>query len=436
MAEINEIRERLLERVATRADALASVIEGPAALTRFANSAIHQNVAEDDRSVYLKVAVGGRTAAATTTRSDDEGLAALVERTLAAAALRPPDPDWPGMAPPSAAADTEHWDDETANASPDDRAAVVASFVREGAGLDAAGYCATSARRIAMANSAGQRVESRATTATVSGIHRTASSDGLGLQSSVRLADIDGSALGATAADKARRGEGATDVPPGSYEVVLEPSCIANMLLFLGNAGFNGKAHADGTSFVHLGDQQFDASILLWDDATDPRTTGFVVDNEATPKRRVDLVRDGVAVGLVHDRRSAAKAGTESTGHSVGLEAFGAFPSNMFLGGGTGSADDLVSNVDNGLLVTDFWYTRILDPKTQVVTGLTRNGVFRIERGEVTGAVSNLRFTQSFVGALGPGRIKGIADDARLVNGMHVPTIHLAAWNFTGGSAG
>jgi len=101
------------------------------------------------------------------------------------------------------------------------------------------------------------------------------------------------------------------------------------------------------------------------------------------------------------------------------------------------SPAELIAGVDRGLLVTAFWYTRILDPKTQVVTGLTRNGVFLIEDGEVTRAVANLRFTQSYAEALAPGNVVAVGSDARLrgTNAV-VPSLHLASWNFTGGAQG
>jgi predicted Zn-dependent protease len=94
-----------------------------------------------------------------------------------------------------------------------------------------------------------------------------------------------------------------------------------------------------------------------------------------------------------------------------------------------------------GLLVTDFWYNRILDPKTQVVTGLTRNGLFLVEEGRITGPVQNLRYTQSIVGGFGPGKVLALGDDAQLVGGeiddvMHVPSVRLAAWSFTGNAQG
>lgn len=430
--------EQVLDLVGDRGEAIVSATSGVAALTRFANSAIHQNVAEDASSLFVKVIVDGRSASASTTRTDTEALRAVVDRTIAAAHLRPPDPDWPGLAPPAAAPEVEHWDGETADASPEARASVVQAFVEAGGGLEAAGYCSTSGLTVAFANSAGQRLEGRHSAATINGIHRTGSSDASATSSSVRLADLDGGAAGADAAARARATSDGTDLDPGTYEVVLAPSCLANILQFLASAGFNAKAFLNGTSFVHLGEAQFDDQVSIWDDATDPRTLGLPFDNEGTPKRKVDLVVAGVTANLVHDRRTAKRSGTDSTGHGLGQEAAGAYPANLFFGSGARgtTADDLIRGVERGLVVHDFWYTRILDPKTQVVTGLTRNGVFLVEDGVVVRPVRNLRFTQSFVAALGPGKVKGIAGDGQLVNGMHVPTVHLASWNFTGGAKG
>ena len=175
--------------------------------------------------------------------------------------------------------------------------------------------------------------------------------------------------------------------------------------------GFNGRAVTEGRSFVALGERQLDPALSLSDDATDPRQLP-VFDAEGTPKRRVPLVEAGVITAVTHDRRSAAQAGggATTTGHAVaGGEASGAVATATVLGPasarGPRPVASLISEVGRGLLVSDFWYTRVLDPKTLVATGLTRNGVFLIEKGEVGRAVSNLRFTQSYVAALAPGQV-------------------------------
>jgi predicted Zn-dependent protease len=430
--------EQVLSLVAGRADAEVTAGSGRRALTRFANSHIHQNVADDSWWVRLKVVAEGRQAVAATNRIDDESLERLVTRTLEAASLRPVDPEWPGLAPAAPVRAVDRYDQATHVAPPSGRAEVVRDFVDAGPELRAAGYCDTLGRGVAFANSAGQRADDRFTRATVEAIHRTASSDGRGWQTAGRLAELDGAAAGRVAADKARVGADPRDLEPGDYEVVMEPACVADVLDFLTWYGFNAKAHGEGRSFVELGERQLDPAVSIWDDATDPRAIGLAFDAEGTPKRRVDLVRDGTSVGLAHDRRTARRAGTESTGHAVaGGESWGPFATNLFMAPGERSVDEMVASMRRGLLLTELWYTRVLDPKTQVVTGLTRNGTFLVENGAVVGGVRNLRFTQSYVEALGPGRVLEVGDDARSFGGSaFVPSLHLASWNFTGGAGG
>jgi predicted Zn-dependent protease len=441
--------ERALAYVAGRAEAVAAAVVGTLSLTRFANSRIHQNVTEDLEAMSLTVAVDGRVARAQTTRTDAASLEALVERALAAAALRPPDPEFAGFAPAAPVPSVDHWDDGTAGATPDQRAAIVAAFVEAGEGFEAAGYCSTEAATHVLVSTTGQRAVSRSSTAQVDGIHRApggpgssdgATADGYAQATSVRLADLDGAACGTRAAAKAGSGRDAVELPPGSYEVVLEAKAVASALVYPAYMGFNGKSHADGTSFVHLGERQWDAVVDIWDDATDPRALGNAFDAEGTPKRRHVLVRGGVSAGLTHDRRSARLAGVEPTGHSVGSEAFGGYATDLFFGGGDQTPDQLAGQVERGLLVTDLWYNRILDPKTQVVTGLTRNGLFLIEDGRIARPVQNLRYTQSIVAAFGPGQVRGLGDDGQLVGSeegvRHVPSVHLASWSFTGNARG
>src|SRR4029079_6384075 len=209
---------------------------------------------------------------------------------------------------------------------------------------------------------------------------RTPTADGSGRETSVRLSDLDGAAIGERAARKARDASEPTDLEPGRYEVVLEPDCVANILSFLLYAGFNAKAVEEGRSFATVGEAQFDPAINLREDVTDPDTLGIPFDIEGTPKEPFDLVRDGVTRALRHTRRTAKAAGVASTGHAVeGGAAWGALGANLVLEPGARSTDELVAGLERGILVTDFWYTRILDPKTQVVTGLTRNGVWLVE---------------------------------------------------------
>ncbi len=437
------IAERLLELVGERAEAEVIVASGRAALTRFANSFIHQNVGEDFVAVTLRLAAGGRVARGTSNRIDEDGLSALVEDTIEAARLSPVDDLWPGLTEPAEIPSTDNFDEDTAAAGPDERSAIVQAFVAAGEGLGAAGFCDTDVVHEAFANSRGQRLTGRSTRATLDGIQQTGESAGSAHSTSARLGELDGWAAGSLAAERARRGLGATDLDAGEYPVVLGPEAVATIGIFLAFYGFNGKQVNEGQSFLRLNTQQFDEQIGLCDDVTAPGALGVPFDAEGTPRRRLDLVAKGVTVGVVHDRRTAAEAGAASTGHAVvGGESFGPVASALVLANGDKSVADLIAGIDRGLYVATFNYCRILDPKTQVVTGLTRNGTYVIRAGELAEAAANLRFTQSFVEALGPGRVLGVADDGRFADcefgpGMvQAPSMRLASWSFTGGAGG
>ena len=439
-----EVCERVLARVGRAAEAEVTVSSGSDALTRFATSFIHQNVADAGQRVHLRVALDGRVAESAGNQTDDDAVDRLVRAALDAARLRPVDHGWPGVAPPIPAPDVEHWDEATADAAPDARAERVGAFVSAAGGLETAGFCSTTGDEVAFANSAGQRLAGRASMAILDGIARTGTSDGSGRAASARVGELDGRAVGGEAARRARDSADPVDVEPGRYEVVLEPDCVVDILTFLALHGFNGRAVEEGRSFARLGEPQFDASITLADDVAHPRAVGIPFDAEGTPKRRVELVREGVTSGLVHDRRTAKALGAESTGNAVaGAGPLGALPANLVLEPGAASRAELLASVERGLLVTDFWYTRILDPRTQVVTGLTRNGVWLIEDGRIVRPVTNMRFTQSFLEALSPGNVLAVGSELSLVSGavlgvgsFLVPALHLASWNFTGGANG
>ncbi len=426
------------------------------ALTRFANSFIHQNVADTTTTVRLRLHRDGRTSTGATTVTGAAGLQGLVERTVAAGELLPVDAGWPGVTPPSEPTGDGNYDPATAEADPAARAAVVRDFVDAAAGLVTAGYCRTVGVQASFANTAGHQVAGRTSGAAVDAIARTTGSDGVARTAGVRLDDVDGAALGAVAAAKARAGEDPVDLEPGQYEVILEPSAAIDLVTQLGLYGFNGKAVAEHRSFVELGATQFDESISVVDDPTGPGATALPFDADGTPRRRLDLVRDGVSVNLAHDRRTAKELGATTTGHAWPMSAvFGPFPSTAVIEPGTAATAaldgrpvshpavaGLLSGVKRGLLVSDLWYTRVLDPRQVVLTGLTRNGVWLVENGEIVRPVTNLRFTQSYPRALGPGQVRAVGAETAMVPYnwgvmcVGAPALHLVSWNFTGGSAG
>ena len=445
MSGLEDLAAQALSLIGDRADeAAVRVSQKRQGLTRFANSFIHQNVGDEHTSVEVTVAVGGRVASASTSVVTGEALGRLADAVLDAARVQPVDEAWPGVAGPQPLTAPPAWHDETAEADPAARAAVVRAFVDAAGGLETAGYCETTATQVLFVTTAGQHVTSGATRAVIDGIARDGGHDGVGSIEARAIGALDGAACGRSAAESASASAaGPVDVPPGRYEVVLSPRCVAYMLDFFTVYGFNAKMVAEGQSFASVGEVQLDEQLSFHDDALADEAVGLRFDADGTPKRRVPFVSDGRVVGLAHDRRTAAAAGTESTGHGVGSPAMGAIATNTFLTGADPKpVAELIGSVERGLWVKDFWYTRVLNPKSLAVTGLTRNGVFLIEHGEVTGPVANLRFTQSPAAAFAPGQVLGTGDDARLapgglhVSSHHTPSLRLAAWNFTGGAAG
>jgi predicted Zn-dependent protease len=220
------------------------------------------------------------------------------------------------------------------------------------------------------------------------------------------------------------------------------PEAVSDLLTNFSFYGFNGKLYADGRSFAVLGEQQFDPTVTLVDDAVSPGRVGTPYDWEGTPRSLLTLIDGGVTAGMAHDRRSAARTGTSSTGHATGDSSWGPMAQNLVLSPGTKSVEELIASVRRGLLITDFWYTRVLDPRKLSLTGLTRNGVWLIEDGEISTPVQNFRFTQEYQAALAPGRVLGVGSQAVAqpsrsgLGAWTGPALHLASWNFTGTASG
>ncbi|MFP5308567.1 MAG: TldD/PmbA family protein [Actinomycetes bacterium] len=413
-------------------------------LTRFANSAIHQHVGADVTQVALTVAVDGRVAGGSTSRLDGDDLRRFVAGVVEAARLNPVDPRWPGLTPPTPVDVPDRSVAGVLDVTPAERAELVGAFVEAGGDLEAAGYSDTEVSWRVVASSTGHRASGRGTRATIDGIHRSATSAGAGHATGAGPLDVDTAReQGEEAARIATDAVDARDLEPGTLPVLLGHEAAATLVQFVGAYGFNAQAHLDGQSPVLLGQAQFDPSVTLVDDPEGG--LGLPFDADGTPRQRVVLVDGGTSTSLLHDRRTAAQVGggTTSTGNAVpGGASWGAFPLDLRLLPGDAPADGLLAGVERGLWVRAFNYCRVLDPRTLVVTGLTRNGVFLVEDGRVVAPVTNLRFTQSFTEALAPGNVVAVGDtdryaDAEFGAGMvRTPALHLAAWRFSGGAGG
>jgi PmbA protein len=413
-------------------------------LTRFANSHIHQSTASEDTSLHVRIVAGGRVGVSETNDFSANGARRAAASAKEMAEVSSPDPFWPGLAPSARIAEVDRYADDTASATPDLRAEAVAGLVGQvPPGFVAAGAFETRASEVGIANTQGQLAWSPSTQATISTVV-TGGEGGSGFAEALApsVAEIDPRAVGVGASTKALGSERPRPLDPGIYPVVLEPAATGTLTSFLGWTGFGGKDFIEGRSCLSgkQGKQVAEASISIWDDGTDPRTIGVPFDFEGEPKRRVDLIRQGVFLDAVFDRRTAKRAGREagSTGHALPApNPEGPFPLHLFMEEGNASIDDMVAATDRGLLVTRFHYTNVVNPIESSITGMTRDGTFLIERGKIVGPVMNLRFTQSILEAL--SNVSMVGTPAALqseffFSASRVPPLKIDAFHFSGRS--
>jgi predicted Zn-dependent protease len=410
--------ERLLE-VAEAAiagggadDAEAVVQRQVVGLTRFASSRIHQSAWREDLWVRVRVVVdGNRVGTATVHSADPEAIRATARRAAEVARAMPPDPGYPGMPGRAAYPRAGRHDPATAAADPATRAGLVAGVIRRlPEGVAAAGACETRELELAVANSRGVRAAGATTAASFSILADAGSGTGWAEGTEPALADLDVAALGERAARKAVDSRAPRELAPGTYPVVLEPNAASVMVQWLGWLGFGAKAYDEGRSFLvgRLGRRVCSPLVTIVDDATAADTIGVGFDFEGVPKRRVTLIDKGVAASLVYDFRAAAGHGVEPTGHGLPApSAEGALPMHLAMLPGKTPQAELVAGMERGLLVTRFHYTNLVNLMDTAITGMTRDGTFWVEDGQVVGAVRNLRFTQSILDALSSVRAVG-----------------------------
>jgi predicted Zn-dependent protease len=422
---------------ATEVEALVS--DERAQLTRFANSEIHQNVAETNGSLNLRVAIGKRIGVASSNRVDDEGLRRLADTATAIARNSAELEDWGGLPEPTPITEIPAgWADGTAGATPEQRAEGVRAVIAaaDAAGVRAFGSYSTAAERLSVANSHGIRATQQRTSAQLLTVMMAVDGgSGYAEQTSVDATVIDAAAIGREAAGKARATANPVAIEPGDWSVVLEEYAVVDLLSMLAYMGFSALAVQEERSFAEPGKVIGSELVTIVDDATEPGALPMAFDYEGVAKQKVVLVERGVCRDVVYDAQTAARGGVASTGHGLPApNSYGPFPLNMVMSAGSTERPALVGEMERGLLVTRFHYTNPVHPKLAIVTGMTRDGTFLVEDGKIVGPVRNLRFTQSYLAALA-GTV-AVGRERRTIRGdfggVLVPSVRIDGWTFTG----
>ena len=407
------------------------------ALTRFANNAIHQNVAEQGRWISVRVALDQRTARATTNRFDPDSIRSAVEQALALARSAAPNSDLLPLVEPSVISETKRFDAATAAATAGHRAQAVAEAISvvESAGQTAAGIYSTGQSVEAIFNSRGVAAWHAETMAQFSITAMAGDSSGWAKASAVSQSAFDPVALARSASEKARFSHDPQELASGRYTVILEPAAVLDLVgqMF---GDFSATSVNDSRSFLtdRLGTRLFGENINISDDVAHPLQAGVPFDGEGVPRRRLTLVEAGVPRELAYSRSSAHRAGIEPSGHGFPLpNEVGEAPLNIVIAGGSTSLDEMIASTDRGILVTRLWYIREVDPYEKIMTGMTRDGTFLIEDGRVTRGLRNFRFNQGIIELL--NNVESLSPSVRASGeeafDMVVPAMKVRNFHFT-----
>jgi PmbA protein len=409
------------------------------ALTRFANSRIHQNVAESNSQVRVRAVSGKRCGVASINDLSDAALRQVAQSALGIARLQPENPDFQSLPGPKPLPDVDAFVQATADCTPQHRARQVATICELSTEqrLVASGAFTTSSSETAIGNSLGVFAYAPTTLSDLTAVIMSDDSSGYANSTSQDVREIDAEQVGREAVDKALRSRNPQPLDPGEYTVILEEYAVATLLTYLSYLGFGALAVQEGRSFMagKFGQRITGQNVSIWDDGLDPTGLPIPFDFEGMPKQRVDLITDGVAKGVVYDSYTANKEDKESSGHALPApNTYGPLPGNLFMKAGADSKQSMLSSMERGLWVTRFHYVNPVHPLKAILTGMTRDGTFWVEKGEIKGATKNLRFTQNVLEAL--STVTMISEEAKLSRGfwggVRVPALCIGRFAFTG----
>ena len=432
-AQARDILEKVV-KMSVADECTATLDGGKQGNVRFARNDISTSGLVDDVELGVSVAFGKRSGAATINQFDDESLERCVRRAEELARLAPENPEFMPAIDKQAYKPSDTFSASTAAITPELRAKVAAESIAasKAQSLVAAGFLEDSRGFTAFANSKGnfgyQQITGMDYTCTV----RTEDGRGSGWVGR-NLRDADDFRVErdiAVAIRKARDSADAKALEPGKYTVILEPHAAAGLVSFMMNF-FDARAADEGRSFLSkkgggnkLGEQVYDPRVSLHSDPWDDDVPVLPWDGQGLPRERMPIVTKGKVEALNYSRYWAQKQGKRAVGR----------PGNLIMAGGTKSTADLVRETAKGVLVTRTWYIRMVDPQTVLLTGLTRDGTFYIENGQIKYPVKNFRFNESPVIMLNnieelgkPVRVAG--DESSYV--MMIPPMKLRDFTFT-----
>jgi PmbA protein len=426
----------------------AILLTEDSSLTRFAGSAIHQHVAERNQTVILRVVSGKKIAVVTTNMCRPSSLKKSLKKAISLAKVQQPNDQFISLPGPEPIPDEKTFSDNISRLTANHKARTIKKLLRrvKEKGCSGSGAFSSGEVELAVVNSLGVDAYQRFSDLFLHLIVENEKSSGYASFVARDPDQLDVDSLAQEAIGKTSEEE-PIQVEPGEYEVILEPYAVSELLSFLGYLGFHALAVQEGRSFFsnRFGEKMVDEKVTVYDDGLDPEGLQIPFDFEGIAKRKVTFFDRGVAKEVTYDSFTAGREGKKSTGHGlIPPNTEGPIPINLFMAGGESSLEEMVKSVRRGIYVTRFHYINVVEPMKAVITGMTRDGTFLIEGGEIKSPIKNLRFTESILRAL--SRVTGVSKyrricsegtvySRRFVTGTAAPAVKIDGFNFSGVSA-
>jgi predicted Zn-dependent protease len=419
-------------RAAGAEDVSVSLQSSVESHARFADNRINTSGRSDDLDITATVWVGRRRGSSTGNDAEPAALKQIAEEAVQIARVSPVHREYVPTLGPLEYPESRGFAATTADVDVTARAAALEKVLAacRGAKVTGAGFHSARASASAVATANGNRRYFRSSEAGLSVTARSADGTGSGYYAGDHfdLARLDVPRIAEQAVAKAVESRAPKPIEPSTYPVILEPQAVADLLGFLtsnldartadeGRSAFSGK---DGKTRV--GEKLFNERITIYSDPMHPEMPAVPSTSEGIPAARLSLVKAGVLESLQYSRYWAQERKREPTAGPVNYIIEGSQPAI--------STSDMIKGTARGLLISRFWYVRLVDPRTIALTGLTRDGLWWIEKGRISHPVRNLRFNQSVLAMLAPWNVEAVGTPQRL-SPLMVPALKLAAFSFT-----
>jgi predicted Zn-dependent protease len=426
-----EEAKQIIDKVLSYAQAdetEVSVSGGRTGNIRYARNTVNTSGETNEITLNITSVYGKKSGSASINELDDDSLRRAVSRAEEIAKLAPENPEYMPMLGAQTYGESRTFSESTDKINPDYRAQVAFDSITPSAGknLTAAGYLEDFSGFVAMGNSKGMFGYNKSTSVDFSVTVRTADGTGSGYASRdfndtslLKSKDVTEVAM-----QKAQASVNAQAIEPGKYTVILEPTASFDLMRLLTSA-LDARSADEGRSFLskkgggtRLGEKLFDERVKIYSDPSHPEIPSAPWTNEGLPQEKITWVENGAVKNMFYSRYWAEKQGVKPVGR----------PGGVIIEGGDQSLADLIKSTERGILVTRFWYIRAVDPQTLLYTGLTRDGTFYIENGQIKFPVKNFRFNESPIIML--NNIEALGKVQR-VGGNMIPAMKIRDFTFT-----